>query len=143
MKQTKKQQTARFFALMAENGFTYDETTALLKAERALRKWGELECGTGDGNRSVHVFRDESGKPFYHVEYRVGNEWKESVQPKRDTEKAALSKVESIMADKPGFRAYHQTDPRGCSLYIIRPGDIEPGENIRALYNRGIALCVA
>jgi hypothetical protein len=47
------------------------------------------------------------------------------------------------MARKPGFRAYHQTDPRGCSLYIIRPGDIEAGGNVHALYNRGIALCVA
>jgi len=144
MKQTKKQQTSRFFNLMSENGFTYNETTALLKAERALRKWGELECGTGDGNRSVHVFRDEeTGKPFYRVEYRVGNEWKERVQPKRDTEKAALAKVDAIMAGKTGFRAYHQTDPRGCALYIIRPGDIEAGENVHALYNRGIALCVA
>jgi hypothetical protein len=143
MKQTKKQQTARFFNLMAENGFTYNETTALLKAERALRKWGELECGTGDRNRSVHVFRDESGKPFYRVQYFHAGQWRESIQPKRDTEKSALSKVESIMAGKPGFRAYYQADPRGCALYIIRPGDIEAGENIHALYNRGIALCVA
>jgi hypothetical protein len=143
MQQTKKQQTARFFDLMAENGFTYDETAALLKAERALRKWGELACGTGDGNRSVNVFRDESGRPFYRVQFYADRQWRESVQPKRDTEKAALAKVEAIMARKPGFRAYHQTDPRGCSLYIIRPGDIEAGGNVHALYNRGIALCVA
>ncbi len=143
MNQTKKQQTARFFTLMSENGFSHDETSALLKAERALRKWGELECGTGDGSRSVHVFRDESGKPFYRVQYFHAGQWRESIQPKRDTEKAALAKVDAIMANKPGFRAYHQTDPRGCSLYIIRPGDIEAGENVHALYNRGIALCVA
>jgi hypothetical protein len=143
MKQTKKQQTARFFDLMSENGFTYDEAKSLLKCERALRKWGELECGTGDRNRSVHVFRDESGKPFYRVQFYAGGQWRESVQPKRDTEKAALAKVEAIMAGKTGFRAHHQTDPRGCALYIIRPGDIEAGGNVRALYNRGIALCVA
>jgi len=143
MQQTKKQQTARFFTLMTENGFTYDETTALLKAERALRKWGELACGTGVGNRSVHVFRDESGKPFYRVQYFHAGKWRESIQPKRDTEKLALAKVDAIMANKPGFRAYHQTDPRGCALYVMRPGDIEPGENVHALYNRGIALCNA
>ncbi len=143
MKQTKKQQTARFFNLMAENGFTYDETAALLKSERALRKWGELACGTGDDARSVHIFRDESGKPFYSVQFYAGGQWRERIQPRRDTEKAALAKVDAIMANKPGFRAYHQTDPRGCSLYIIRPGDIEAGENVHALYNRGIALCVA
>jgi hypothetical protein len=143
MKQTKKQQTDRFFDLMSENGFTHDETTALLRAERALRKWGELKCGTGDKNRSISVFRDESGKPFYRVQFYAGGQWRETVQPKRDTEKAAWNKVQSIMASKPGFSAYHQTDPRGCALYVIRPGDIEAGGNVRALYNRGIALCVA
>ena len=143
MEPTKNQQTARFFNLMSENGFTHDETSALLKAERALRKWGELECGTGDGNRSVHIFRDESGKPFYSVQFYAGGQWRERIQPRRDTEKAALAKVDAIMARKTGFRTYHQTDPRGCALYIIRPGDIEAGENVHALYNRGIALCVA
>jgi hypothetical protein len=144
MQQTKRQKTAAFFDRMTNLGFSHAETEALLKAERALTRFAELECGTSDANRSVHVFRDEeTGKPFYRVEYRVGNEWKERVQPKRDTEKAALAKVEAIMSGKTGFRAYHQTDPRGCALYIIRPGDIEAGENVHALYNRGIALCVA
>jgi len=143
MKLTKKQQTARFFDLMSENGFTYDDTTALLKAERALRKWGELTCGTGDGNRSVHISRDESGRPFYRVQFYAGGQWRERIKPRRDTEKAALAKVDAIMAKKLGFRAYHQTDPRGCALYVIRPSDIEPGENVRALYSRGIAICVA
>jgi hypothetical protein len=143
MKKTKLEKMTGFLNFMSKNGFTHGETFQLLKAERALRKWGELECGTGDGNRSVHVFRDKSGKPFYRVQYFHAGQWRESIQPKRDTEKAALAKVDAIMARKTGFRAYHQTDPRGCALYIIRPGDIEAGENVHALYNRGIALCVA
>lgn len=35
---------------------------------------------------------------------------------------------------------YLQTDPRGASLYIIRPGDIQAGDDVSAYYTRG--LCV-
>lgn len=139
----KRQKTAAFFDRMTNLGFTHAETGALLKAERALSRWAELECGISDANRSVSVYRDEdTGRPFYRIEYRVGNEWKTNTQPKRDTEKAALQTVERILADKPGFSAYHQTDPRGVSLYLIRPGDIDAGEDVRRLYNRGLAMAV-
>lgn len=143
MKQTKRQKTAAFFDRMTNLGFSHAETDALLKAERALRRFAELECGISDANRSVSVYRDEeTGRPFYRIEYRVGNEWKTSTQPKRDTEKSALQTVARILAGKPGFSAYHQTDPRGVSLYLIRPGDIEAGEDARRLYNRGLAMAV-
>jgi hypothetical protein len=143
MKQTKRQKTAAFFDRMTNLGFSHAETDALVKAERALSRFAELECGISDCNRSISVFRDEeTGRPFYRIEYRVGNEWKTSTQPKRDTEKAALQTVARILESKPGFSAYHQTDPRGVSLYIIRPGDIEAGEDVRRLYNRGLAMAV-
>lgn len=143
MKQTKRQKQAAFFDRMTNLGFSHAETDALLKAERALSRFTELECGISDCNRSVNVYRDEeTGKPFYRIEYRIGNEWKTRTQPKRDTEKAALQTVARILADKPGFSAYHQTDPRGVSLYLIRPGDIEEGEDVRRLYNRGLAMAV-
>ena len=139
----KRQKTAAFFDRMTNLGFSHAETDALLKAERALSRFSELECGISDANRSISVFRDEeTGKPFYRIEYRVGNNWRERTQPKRDTEKAALQTVARIMESKPGFSAYHQTDPRGVSLYIIRPGDIEAGEDVRRLYNRGLAMAV-
>lgn len=143
MKQTKRQKTAAFFDRMTNLGFSHADTDALLKSERALSRFTELECGISDCNRSISVFRDEeTGKPFYRIEYRAGNDWKERIEPRRDTEKAALRTVARIMASKPGFSAYHQTDPRGVSLYIIRPGDIEAGEDVRRLYNRGIAMAV-
>ena len=143
MKQTKRQKTAAFFDRMTNLGFSHAETEALLKAERALTRWAELECGISDSNRSISVFRDEeTGKPFYRVEYRVGNEWKTRTEPKRDTEKAALQTVKRIIDGKPGFRAYHQTDPRGVSLYLIKPGDIDAGEDVARLYNRGLAMAI-
>ena len=140
---TKRQKTALFFDRMTNLGFSHAETDALLKAERALTRWAELECGISDANRSVSIYRDEeTGKPFYRVEYRVGNEWKTRTEPRRDTEKAALQTVARIMESKPGFRAYHQTDPRGVALYLIRPGDIEAGEDVARLYNRGLAMAI-
>ena len=139
----KKQKTAAFFDRMINLGFSRAEAQALLKAERALTRFAELECGISDSNRSVSVYRDEeTGKPFYRIEYRVGNEWKTRTQPKRDAEKAALQTVARILADKPGFSAYHQTDPRGVSLYLIRPGDIEAGEDVARLYTRGLAMAI-
>ena len=36
---------------------------------------------------------------------------------------------------------YHQTDPRGWPLYLLRPAQVNKGENIRAIYNRGVAVC--
>ena len=139
----KRQKTAAFFDRMTNLGFSHAETDALLKAERALSRFAELEFGISDCNRSISVFRDEeTGKPFYRVEYRVGNDWKTRTEPKRDTEKAALQTVARILEGKPGFSAFHQTDPRGVSLYIMRPGDIEAGEDVRRLYNRGIAMAV-
>lgn len=143
MKQTKRQKQVEFFARMADLGFSGAETEALLKAERALTRFSELECGISDCDRSVSVYRDEeTGKPFYRIEYCVGNAWKVRTRPKRDTEKSALQTVARILESKPGFSAYHQTDPRGVSLYLIRPGDIETGEDVRRLYNRGIAMAV-
>ena len=139
----KKQKTTAFFDRMTNLGFSREETKSLLKAERALTHWAGLECGISDCNRSISVFRDEeTGKPFYRIEYRVGNEWKTRTQPKRDTEKAALQTVARILESKPGFSAYHQTDPRGVSLYLIRPGDIKAGEDVARLYNRGLAMAI-
>lgn len=139
----KRQKTAAFFDRMINLGFSHAETDALLNAERALSRFAELECGISDANRSISVFRDEeTGRPFYRIEYRIGNEWKTSTEPKRDTEKAALQTVARIMESKPGFSAYQQTDPRGVSLYIMRPGDIEAGDDVHRLYNRGLAMAV-
>lgn len=43
--------------------------------------------------------------------------------------------------EKTGKPLYQQTDPRGCALYLIRPGDIPAGESVEAYYTRGLAVC--
>lgn len=35
---------------------------------------------------------------------------------------------------------YVQTDPRGVSLYILRPGDVPEGKDSDAYYTRGICI---
>ncbi len=36
--------------------------------------------------------------------------------------------------------AYVQTDPRGCALYILRPGDVPDGGDPSSYYSRGISV---
>lgn len=143
MRMTKRQRTAAFFDMMSRVGFTTTETEALLKAERALQRWHELECGTGNDRVSVSVERDEeSGKPFRRVQYMgAGGKWIDRKEPCRDMEKAALKRVASVLEGKAGLSAYIQGDPRGCALYILRDGDVPEGENAESYYSRGIPVC--
>lgn len=46
-----------------------------------------------------------------------------------------------MIAAAHGMAIYHQGDPRGCALYLIRPGDVPEGEDVAAWYSRGIAIC--
>jgi ribosomal protein L37E len=77
---TKKQRMIAFYQMMERVGFTTSEAETLLKAERALQRWHEMECGTGDDRVSVSVERDESycvctqcGHKAYGVEAETGN----------------------------------------------------------------------
>jgi len=144
MKTTKRQRTALFFEMMGRVGFTTEETETLLKAERALQRWAELECGTCDDRRTVSVERDEiTGKPFRRVQFHsYAGKWVDRREPCRDMEAAALRRVAAIAAAHPGLSFYHQGDPRGCALYVLRPGDVPSGEDANAYYSRGVAVCV-
>lgn len=143
MRTTKRQRQACFFDMMARVGFSTDETRTLLKAEGALQRWAESECGTGTETHTVSIERDETtGKPFRRVQFRRAGQWVENRYPVRDMEAAALRRVATIAEAHPGMSFYHQGDPRGCALYLIRPGDVPAGESADAYYSRGIALCV-
>ena len=143
MRTNKAQRYARFAEMMGTLGFTADETCALLKAERALQRWAEMECGTGDDRVSISVERDEeTGKPFRRVQYMAGGKWIDRKEPCRDTESAALRRIKAIFGGKPGLSFYHQGDPRGCALYVLRAGDVPEGERADAYYSRGIPVCV-
>ena len=61
--------------------------------------------------------------------------------PIPDRECGALRRLGKLMDNHPHLVAYYQTDPRGCSLYILRRVDVGT-EDISSIYTRGVAVCV-
>jgi len=60
--------------------------------------------------------------------------------PIPDREKGARKHLAKIMAKYPNLRTYIQSDPRGCALYVLRPGDVPSGEDVSGYYSRGVAV---
>jgi hypothetical protein len=87
----------------------------LRRAQKTLHRWYELECGDGNDYASWAIERDdETGLPYMCHYPHDGKSWRERIA---DREKGALKRVAHICAYyKLGY--YHQTDPRGCALYV-------------------------
>ena len=113
-------------------GISVDDTENLRRISMTLHRWHELECGNGNG----WIERDETtNKPYFRSSV-TGKRW--CNMPDRET--GALKRLAKIMAQHPSLRAYVQGDPRGCALYILRPGDVPEGKDADAYYSRGIAV---
>ena len=121
---TKAEKIHRLYARLAEIGFSFEESSSLIRASRALSRWGEAECN-GD------IQRDEkTGAPFRYF----GSEHQHRC-PTADREAGALRRIAAICA-RAGAHFYHQADPRGCSLYV---GSLPMTDNN---YSNGIAVCI-
>lgn len=137
---TKTQSIARFYAAAANLGLSMDEADALRRIERTLHRWAELECGTDAG----HIERQEAtGKPVF-VNARA--RYVDPRDPRAryfiaDREAGALRRLGKLMARHPELVAYHQGDPRGCALYILRKADVPEGRSLDSLYSIGWAVC--
>lgn len=128
------------FARLGALGFTYDEAVTLRRIEMTLNRWAGQECGDSNDRASWSIERDEtSGKPFRCVHYH--NRDKADRYPIADREAGALRRLRVILARHPGFAFYQQTDPRGCALYLIRPGDVPEGASVDSCYTNGLAIC--
>ena len=114
---------------MAVSPQTWHANT-LRRAQLTLHRWAELECG--DGNKCIE--RDEkTDKPFMLYVYRSGA-FADRRDPIPDRERGALKRVAEVCKEL-GLFYYHQTDPRGCALYVSRePLSAED-------YSRGVAVC--
>ena len=89
-----------------------EDAATLRKAEKALQRWAERECGDGS---AYCVCRDEkTGVPYEH---EVDN-WdrKHKIQ---DRERNALRRCREV-CERLGIHFFHQTDPRGSMVYIGR-----------------------
>ena len=124
-------------------GISYEHANALRRISMTLSRWGELECGDGNEYGSWAIERDESTEVPYMVHHRyMHGQGKDTVHRTRiaDREKGALKRLQAIMSKYPDLLAYHQTDPRGCAVYVLRKDDVPVGSSIDSVYNRGVAV---
>lgn len=150
-----KQEAARrahMFNALQSLGFTFDECEKLRRISMTLRRWHELECGTGDGQVSVSVERDgdePDSKPYKRIQYPTANGYVDKRFPIADRETGARKRLKAIIharnirqpfMESPLIDAYIQGDPRGAALYILRPGDIPEGQTADSCYSRGICV---
>jgi hypothetical protein len=139
-------------------GFTAAEAEQLRRISMTLHSWSEAECN-GDIERDGD---DGDGKPYRSF---AANGGKHHAYRIADRERGALKRLQAIVdarnkrvraslpvitdedaanarpgADTTDLQYYVQGDPRGCSLYILRPGDVPAGKQPDGYYSRGIAV---
>ena len=94
---------------------TFEQTEILRRAELTLQRWAEKECGQSNNYNSWVIVRDEkTNKPFMEVHPNNGKSYSYSIA---DKETGALKRVQSVCKEL-GLYFFHQTDPRGCALYV-------------------------
>lgn len=118
-------------------GINLDDALELRRISMTLSRWAELECGDSNDYASWSIERDETTDKPYIVRHPHSGA-KSTRSPVADREKGALKRLAGIMSRYPDLMVYHQTDPRGASLYILRASDAE--ENIESTYSRGLAV---
>ena len=116
----------------------FDAANTLRRAQITLHRWSEMECGDSNVSGSWVIERDDVGEgPPYMVRHHYRHGVSEDIITRTripDKEKGALRRVVAVCKAH-GLHYYHQTDPRGCALYVSN----EPlPEND---YTRGIACC--
>ena len=123
--------TFHMLGTLRRAGISEDDALALRRIAMTLHRWHELECG----NEYGCLERDETTGRTY---------WRSAFVPYRrhtpDRETGALKRLAAIMARYPALAAYVQGDPRGASLYILRPGDVPEGKDVEGYYSRGLVV---
>jgi hypothetical protein len=112
-------------------GFTETDARALRRIAMHLHRWHELECGVDGGG----VERDEAtGRCYWYSAYTARR------TPTPDRETGALKRLAALMAGYAPLAYYVQGDPRGCAIYVLRPGDVPDGKEVESYYSRGVAV---
>jgi ribosomal protein L37E len=147
-------------------GLSYPDAVAVRRIAMTLRRWYELECGTESGaiereqdftlctqcghkeweltGRCVKcgdiapIRYDGKGFPYFYYADSFKKDGPRRRYRVPDRETGAIKRLNAIMAQYPALRYYLQTDPRGGTLYLIRPGDVPEGKEVDAYYNRGV-----
>lgn len=111
-------------------GFTARECDALRRISLTLHRWAEHECNgviQRDG-------ADGDGVPYWHSAHDGRRLYRAP-----DRERGALARLAAMFRGRE-VTYYVQGDPRGCALYVIRPGDVPAGADVDAYYSRGLAI---
>ena len=126
-----RRQAERYMRLCGQldaHGVTQDEVDALLRCSRVLSTWAEHECNGA-------IQRDEkTDKPYWY------NCTGERMGRTSDREAGALRRAKTI-CERHGLTMYHQGDPRGCALWVIRPRDCDRC-TVESSYTNGVAVCI-
>lgn len=125
------------FAALSHLGISHDDAQALRRIEMTLSRWSERECGDANG---YAIERDETTGVPYET-FNLGISGKRGRRRIADREAGALKRLKTIMDRYPELVPYHQTDPRGCALYIVKRSDLAGGLPIDSHYTRGVAVC--
>ncbi len=122
-------------------GFTPAEAESLRRISLTLHRWSEHEC-----NGTIERDEDRGNKPYWS-NLNTGEHYVCRVP---DREAGALRRLEKIVARRnrevvapfagSELTYYVQGDPRGGTLYILRPGDVPEGKDAGSYYNRGICV---
>jgi hypothetical protein len=94
----------------------FDDANDLRRAEITLHRWAEGMCGGNNWGFSFVIEREEETDIPYMLTspHKGGNDSRYRIP---DRERGALRRVQAI-CERIGAHYYHQTDPRGCALYI-------------------------
>ena len=126
-------QTLEMLNRVQRRGLSLDDALAVRRISMTLHRWYELECGDGNG----YIERDETtGKPYYvncNSRYFGANDPR-ARWPIPDREKGAIRRLDKIMDRYPELAYYLQTDPRGASVYLYRPEDLD-GRDVDCCYS--------
>ncbi len=124
-------------------GISWNDALTLRRISMTLHRWSEMECGGGNGYASWSIERDETTHKPYMVSHPYNGSSRRRAVADRET--GALKRLAALMSKYPLLVSYHQTDPRGCALYIVHENQLvdvhgEKDFPIEQVYNRGVAV---
>ena len=112
---------------------TMSDINTLRRAQMALHRWAERLCGDSNDYASFALVREDDGSVWQETHPHNGSRTLRYRAP--DLERGALFRVARICAAY-GLHYYHQTDPRGCALYVS--GEPLTDQN----YSHGVACSI-
>jgi hypothetical protein len=119
--------------LSRHHGLTRYAWQQLRRIEHRLHRIDEEMCnGT--------IQRDDNGGNYRHY---VSDQWGSPTVPGRKlkTTPEDLGAEAARIAKRFNLAAYHQTDPRGCALYLVDPAELGDRDVDRCYSSIGTAVC--